>query len=686
MAEEPRGIRLVELRLAGGSAARRSYGVPFRGEGARPWRPLSVIAGQSQTGKTSVIDFVRYCLGDDEHPQHPEVISRVRESLLESVLAGSPTTIARSATGRASSFASVWNAGLDGLGDAEENRLLIEPTSDPEGLSQFVLAACGLDNVELPESPAQAESRTQMLSIRDLFRIMWLPNERLDNKNLAHEHSHHMVRQKFRQTIDVMFDVHDAAGTDLAARVKLANDAAREAERAASALRVMVQEEHPLGPLVLETEHEHAERDVIALDEQLAQIDRENASRDTGIARLRDTLVAAQREAQNSAVRVRNRQSLIDRLTALRSQYADDKKKLTFLKEAEQLFDPLNVVVCPACLSALERGPGIIEGNCSLCGHHVPVQVSELTLGAAVHTIESNGQAPPDHDVAGPRLRENTTNVLDAELKATTRRLAELNDYWTRLDGDLDALKSAQQAADRAVNDAASALDRLVEVPAPYLAARDDLARRRAEALLREQQSAAGLRLWRRVTQAEETADRLRGQVARLRAEQRAAARRPDRANVISRLSLRFGEILQDIGYPKLGDPRIDDQLIPYVRGLPYNKASSGGLVLISIAWYLSIWETAYERAARAPGLLIIDSPQKSLGHDASPDDNDFADAQLVENFYRHAKAWLGDAGAGAQLVVIDNSPPDIVAGDVVVRYTRNRSVPPYGLIEDAID
>jgi hypothetical protein len=37
-----------------------------------------------------------------------------------------------------------------------ELRLPIEPTSDPNGLSQHVLAACGLGNVELPLAPTEA--------------------------------------------------------------------------------------------------------------------------------------------------------------------------------------------------------------------------------------------------------------------------------------------------------------------------------------------------------------------------------------------------------------------------------------------------------------------------------------------------------------------------------------------------
>ncbi len=140
------------------------------------------------------------------------------------------------------------------------------------------------------------------------------------------------------------------------------------------------------------------------------------------------------------------------------------------------------------------------------------------------------------------------------------------------------------------------------------------------------------------------------------------------------------------MGYPKLSQPYLDGQLMPSVRGLPYTAASSGGLVLISLAWYLTIWEVAHEHAAAAPGLLIIDSPQKNLGHSARSDDRDFADTRLVEGFYRHVRNWLAHDGIGAQLVVIDNSPPQSVADDVVVRYTRDPAVPPYGLIDNATD
>jgi hypothetical protein len=153
-----------------------------------------------------------------------------------------------------------------------------------------------------------------------------------------------------------------------------------------------------------------------------------------------------------------------------------------------------------------------------------------------------------------------------------------------------------------------------------------------------------------------------------------------------SALSRRFGDILGEIGYPKLSEPFIDSSLVPHVRGLPYTHGSSGGRVLISLAWHLALWEIAHELDASAPGLLVLDSPQKNLGHRAVQGDVEFADATLVHNFYQHVRTWLTTDGAGAQLIVIDNSPPESVADDVVIEFTRDPEVPPYGLITDATE
>ena len=658
------GIRITELRLAGATGTNKTYGTGFRPRVGETFRPLSVIAGPAMTGKTSIIDFIKYCLGDDEHPQHAEVLAAVRAAVLETELNGDPTVIERAASGEPSNFASIWRGTrLSDINTAAELRVSTEPTSDPDGLSQLVLSACNLDGIELPDSATNPDTATQLLSIRDVFRVMFVPNDRLGSTNLVFENSHHMVKQKFGQTIDVMFGVHNNEQAVLAGRLRLAREAARAAELSANTLRRIAEDEHPRGAMVLAADLTEAEALVDQLKDELTNLDNQRRSTEQASQQLRATLAATQSAASAARVRTRDRRSLIDRLDALRGQYADDKRKLNFLLEAERLFDPLQVVTCPSCFSELEEAPSVTDGTCSLC--------------------HSTFTAPADVEGDGGAATPNT--VLEAELRAVSKRLKSLNDYVARLYAHLRVLVDESIEADAAADAAARAVDDITNSPAPWLALRDGLSRGITEARLAAQEARAGVKAWERVAEADANHERLVVNARRIYKESRELRQTADRGAVIRALSERFGEILAAIGYPKLANPYIGDDLIPHVRNLPYTAASSGGMVLISLAWTLALWEVAHEREADAPGLLVVDSPQKNLGHKAAEDgDQDFADATLIENFYAHAKKWLAEDGVGAQLIVVDNSPPATVADDVVCRFTRDAGDPPYGLIPEA--
>ena len=676
-ADTPSGIRLRRLRLGGLAGRPRDYEVAFVDDESA-WRPLAVIAGPSQTGKTSIVEFVLYCLGDNRLPQHPEIAAAVRAAVLEIELDGRVVSIERAAAGKPSAFASVWPTAIDEISAGDEVRLPIEPTSAADGLSQFLLAGCGLDGIELPQSSKQ-DSATDMLSIRDVTRTAWLPNERVASKNLAFEDSNFMVAQKFRQTVDAIFDVLDVEAARDAARLRSATEAARDASRNATSLAALVAEEYPEGPLSLEAQRDEFQNQLTSLSAEMRAVDSQARAQQSATSTLREQLTSLERAAREANTRVRDRESLLERLAALRGQYADDKRKLTFLKEAERVFDPLRVMTCPACFSSLSEPPNMTDGVCSLCSSSVPTAITPSLL--------SVDEAPSEATTAISPLA-SSLDVLNLELRATGHRLDELNDYWERLDVDLRILRGELERSSAEVDRAAEALNDVANLPAPFLAARDDLSRRRSDARVRLEYAEAGLRLWARVRAAETTAERLAGQASRLRAVTKEARSRPDRASVIAKLSTRFGEVLSALAYPKLADPFIDANLIPHLRGLPYTEASSGGLTLISLAYYLALFEVAYEENGTFPGLLMIDSPQKNLGYVAATAnaDPDFADAQIVENFYGRLRAWLLGPGVGAQIVVIDNSPPPSVEQDVIVRFTRSRDTPPYGLIDDAVD
>jgi hypothetical protein len=133
---------------------------------------------------------------------------------------------------------------------------------------------------------------------------------------------------------------------------------------------------------------------------------------------------------------------------------------------------------------------------------------------------------------------------------------------------------------------------------------------------------------------------------------------------------------------PELSQAHVANDLTPFVRGEPYQVASSGARTLITLAWQLAVFETAFESGASHPGFLMIDSPQKNLGHGTGRDTL-IADAVSTDDFYRHLTQWLARHGNGAQVIVADNSPPELIEDRVIVRFSRDETESPYGLIDD---
>ncbi|MET9053426.1 DNA recombination protein RecN [Streptomyces bacillaris] len=651
------GIRIRRLRLAGVS---RNYGVDFT-QGQRV-RDLSVVAGAFSSGKTAVLEFIAYGLGGKRHPRHPEVLRKVRSCLLEVELSGDPYVIERP-VGEPSKVAYVRRGTLDSLPLSKPESRTIEPAGAPESLSALLLGHCKLEGVQLREAPSSRESRTDPLSIRDLMNLAFLPNERIASKNFLFENEY-MKKHKLKQVVDVVFGVHDDRAVELGQRIKELGARLSQARSELATARAFVDEQDvpTVGTLVAE----QYEGELRELTEQLRVLDEAAQAGTTFAGRLRSEHQQAAQRARRAAGVVRDCETQLTRMMPLRAQYADDLVKLNMLAEAQRMFDPLSVTACPACLNRLPVPPSVENSSCSLCSQELPHGDGHLTLGAAEQSSE-----------------EARLNVA-AEVRATKARLKEITAYIEGLDSSLAALKL--QAEDAAIDEerAAAAVDEATSpTVTPFLTARDNLQRRREEVLRHLQNAENATKLQAGLDKRAALVERQEAQIERLREERdRLGDAAQDRDLVVGRISGRYSELLRQWHYPKLSQPMIDTNLVPYVRSDSYREASSGARTLLTLAWQLAVFEVAVETSAAHPGFLMIDSPQKNLGHGGTRDAV-IADAIAIDDFYRHLTSWLAEQGAGAQVIIVDNSPPVLVEDNVVVRYSRNEDRPPYGLIDD---
>jgi hypothetical protein len=287
-----------------------------------------------------------------------------------------------------------------------------------------------------------------------------------------------------------------------------------------------------------------------------------------------------------------------------------------------------------------------------------------------------------------------------AEKRSVARRLSELKSFMTQITDEISRLRAQLADAEHGLSDAQADLDSATSnVLAPFMTERDQLSAQisrvdgAAEALRR---NAA---LLQQLTERERDEQRTAAALASARRRQKDLEQsRESRDDLIERLSRRFHATLESFAFPKIDQAFLDRALIPHVRGQRYDRiGSSGAMTLIALAWQLSLFEEAVERGDGHPGFLLIDSPQKNLRPgtaqssradgtgDADPDIRVHA-ASIVARVYAHITAWTEAHAGQAQVILVDNEPPQDGLGHVVVRFSGDANEPPYGLIEDAID
>jgi DNA repair exonuclease SbcCD ATPase subunit len=400
-----------------------------------------------------------------------------------------------------------------------------------------------------------------------------------------------------------------------------------------------------------------ARSELRGLEDQLGAIDGEMRARTEFADSLRSRYSYAATNARVASARVRDRETLLRRLLALRGQYVADIARLHFFGESRLLFDPLAVRVCPACDSDLPEPPKVTDRTCSLCGQLVQPTEGDIDTQREIRLTEA-------------RLSELDRYVGEVEnqIKNARAQLAEASAQEGSLQQDLDGQVAASVA--------------------PFVVQRDNLMRARQTLSVTLQRLEQARELRASAHKRVEDANRLSGEIKDLRLEiARLREEQPTRDSLTDALTNRFLAILNDFKYPKLNGVAIDDRYSPQVRGLGYAHLSSGARTLVGIAWHLALLEEAVETGSPHPRFLMLDGIQKNLRPVQSGDqDPDFQRPEIVAAVYAHLVRWVEGPGAVAQLIVVDNAPPPAARKYVAVEFSADPNRPPYGFIDDIVD
>lgn len=620
---------------------------------------VNVIVGPFGTGKTSVLLLLDYACGSMRVPEYPE-ISKCSDVLVELSVDGELITISRSLRD-VHAKARLYGGSVIDVRESRLDGIEVYPRHTPgqRSISSELLTRLGLGHLQTKVAPSQDASKASTYSIRDLFHLLYVDQDRLaSTKNAFFETEPHNAI-KLRAGFEIVTGLYDEAETARAAELASAEAEEKRLEQfLEDATRFLDQMK------IMQAEEIDAELRSVSerLEELTKQLAAAKVSTDEHLGGSRALLDRRNRLATDRATtetQIRELERTLQQLGRLRVQYERERGQLEFLEESRSLVGSLPVFRCPNCMQPIIDGEASAPTDetgfvaCYVCKHELASRPEEISFAPRLRALKA-------------RIKDLETYVAEVQEEQRTKtahvrgREREIRD----LDSTLTRLEQTTLLPQTRI------LVELNEAVALTAARRKQLEEHRA---FRERSRGEGSNLLR-------VQDRIR----RLR-EGLATAQRPSPEAVLNRVSDLLVETLRDIGFPILHGIALDARTYaPIVRDQSYAALQShGAIALVSASWHIALLRYALEERAAFPMLLMIDSPLSHVGHDQA--DPEFRDQRVVEAFYRLLARLHTTCGDEFQIIVTANRPPSWVQGTgmVAVEFTRRIGVGRFGLISD---
>lgn len=627
---------------------------------------VNVIYGDSTTGKSSIVECINYILGSSEFNYDAEIETSVRYAALELELNGKIFLIKRDIFD-AGKIVEVFQSTFDAHATVFPKKYAPKygPNPGPDGfLSDFLLASLGLPIVKVRSAPTKDDSDMVRLSFRDLFKFCYLNQDDVGSKSLLNI-SYPVVHLKNKSTFRYIFNLLDENITLLEAELGLLRTKRTKLEQKYENVSDFLRQTDILAAVTLEDSLDESEQEEKLLINRLEELNSTLIGDSETQGYLRQCIADGALVLRVLTDDKNKVETSIERYSRLKNDYHQDISKLKAVLVAKNVIGEASdqIFNCPICDNLLEAGP-VKENFC--------IDESDK----ANHEINSLSRRVRELDVLLEEERNTYQDVL--------ARIRLANDEQDRLRRLLD--------------------EEMSEVISPYLVERDGISTELATVREHKRQ----IEYWIKVRKQQNeifgeietlgrTIDRITLQLDELR------KKAPSIGEVLSVLGDLLNEYLAKVGIRGRTDVGISEQsILPVLRNRDYKNVTSGGLrTILSIGYYLSLFNRAIHKDINLPPFLMIDTVGKYLGKTkpSAYDQTDrFEDARegvsdplKYRNIYDYIIELCERAeeiGVAAQIILVDNDvPPNVMekfAGFVVAQFSSTGANGlPLGLIDD---
>lgn len=577
---------------------------------------LTVLAGPTGVGKTTLLELVKHGLGCDGKLA-PVALDNVNDVTVETSIGSSRLRITRSIDPRKQATARVTDL-ITGERLPDHHVDAGQPS-----LNTLLLTALDLpDDMRAAARTGGSSNTGARISFADVFSFLYVPQSDINRDIASSQESYREPKRK--AVFELLFGLTNPRVLMMRSDLNAFNAKITVAETEYQTVLDFLRDSNT-------TSRAEAEQAIAAAAAGQAAAEAEHAMLREGIDPVTDRDTLALRDLLTEAERaLADARAAVTALARQQADYTSERRRVQTdldrfhrMRDAGERLASIEFSVCPRCLQPLTHRP-VPEGSCRVCLQPDPVPAA-----------------------AGD------TDLYEARQLAD--QLAEMDDQLHALSGQLAAAAQAGTDREQLVKGLSAELDaRTAARITPRLQAFSDAAQRLATARARQQELELVLRQWDRADDIGAAADRLRADRESLRAELASAEANLNsrREEILASLTAEFQDTVTALGIPGVQTATIHPtNYLPLLNGRPFATFSRGGGIITAaqVAYWTSLLAVALRRGdTRYPALLIIDSPRLALN----------AAEDLSAALYRRL-VTMADASPGqVQFLIADNQLP----------------------------
>lgn len=583
---------------------------------------LTVLAGDTGVGKTSLLELVKYGFGGDGLIA-PVVATHVSEVHLTVRVGASRLQLTRPISERGRGHVRVLDL-ITGehLPDHTVGRAKVQRDGRLEpAISDLLMTALGLPTDLRAAALSASSSRPgSRITFNDVFRYLYVPQSAINQEIAGSGDSYY--EPKRRAVFELLFGLTRPDILELRSRLNELNGEVAAAERAHETVQQFLEDSNTESRFDAEaaqaaaaTEERAAQRALDALRSELNEaVDRESQT-------LRDLLTATERSLADARQLVTDLGRETRELVREQRRVEQDVARLDRMVSAGERLANIEFVVCPRCTQSLTKR-AVPDGACRVC-------LQDDIVGDLPDGGYERGQL-----VEQLAELDRQLGVIDAQSTDADAAVGHREDLVASLTLQID-----ERTADRVT---------------PRLQAYADAASNLERARAQQQTLEQVLRQWDRADDLARAAATLASSRSAMETDiaGRVAELDTRRREVIGELSAEFQATVSAFGIPGGQAASISaTTYLPMLDGRRFDQVSSAGGIATAtqVAYWLSLITVATRRRDTLyPAFLLIDSPRLALN----------TAEDIAEQMYRRFVTQVTVLPGRIQFVVADNELP----------------------------